>query len=72
MSEIDPPLGRVGMTEREVRVSGRQALVGWMPMSCVGRARERCEIQGCMSVLVNAQTWKILGASMHSCAVRER
>lgn len=61
---IDPPLGRVGMSEREVRASGRRALVGRMPMSRVGRARERGEIQGCMSVLVDAQTRKILGAAL--------
>lgn len=61
---IDPPLGRVGMSEREVRASGRQALVGRMPMSRVGRARERGETQGSMSVLVDAQTRKILGAAL--------
>src|SRR5204862_483245 len=37
----DPPLGRVGMTEAEVRASGRPALVGTLPMTRVGRARER-------------------------------
>ena len=61
---IDPPLARVGMTEREVRASGRQALVGRMPMSRVGRARERDETLGSMSVLVDAQTRKILGAAL--------
>jgi pyruvate/2-oxoglutarate dehydrogenase complex dihydrolipoamide dehydrogenase (E3) component len=60
----DPPLARVGMTEREVRASGRQALVGRMPMSRVGRARERGETLGNMSVLVDAQTRKILGAAL--------
>lgn len=60
----DPPLARVGMTEREVRASGRQALVGRMPMSRVGRARERGETQGSMSVLVDAKTRKILGAAL--------
>jgi pyruvate/2-oxoglutarate dehydrogenase complex dihydrolipoamide dehydrogenase (E3) component len=59
---IDPPLGRIGMSEREVRASGRKALVGKMPMSRVGRARERDETQGFMSVLVDAETKKILGA----------
>ena len=42
----DPPLGRVGMTEAEVRASGRPALVAKMPMTRVGRARERGETQG--------------------------
>ncbi|NKI72239.1 FAD-containing oxidoreductase [Collimonas pratensis] len=59
---IDPPLARIGMTEREVRASGRPALVGTMQMARVGRARERSETQGYMSVLVDAETKKILGA----------
>ena len=61
---IDPPLARVGMTEREVRASGRPALVGRMLMSRVGRARERGETLGSMSILVDAQTKKILGAAL--------
>ena len=61
---IDPPLARVGLSEREVRASGRQALIGRMPMSRVGRARERGETQGFMSVLVDAQTQRILGAAL--------
>ena len=61
---IDPPLGRVGLTETEVRASGRPALVGVMPMSRVGRARERGETQGFMKVLVDAQTERILGAAL--------
>jgi len=61
---IDPPLGRIGMTEREVRATGRKALVGTMLMSRVGRARERSETQGYMSVLVDAETKKILGAML--------
>ena len=61
---IDPPLGRVGMTEREVRASGRPALVGKMPMARVGRARERSETQGFMKVLIDAETKRILGAAI--------
>ena len=61
---VDPPLGRVGMTEREVRASGRKALVGKMMMTRVGRARERSETQGFMQILVDAETKRILGASM--------
>ena len=61
---IDPPLGRVGMTEAEVRASGRDALVGVMPMTRVGRAKERGETQGFMKVLVDARTQRILGASL--------
>jgi pyruvate/2-oxoglutarate dehydrogenase complex dihydrolipoamide dehydrogenase (E3) component len=61
---IDPPLARIGMSEREVRAGGRAALVGTMQMARVGRARERSETQGYMSVLVDAETKKILGAML--------
>ena len=61
---IDPPLGRVGMTEREARASGREVLIGHMPMERVGRARERSETQGFMEILIDAQTKKILGAAI--------
>jgi pyruvate/2-oxoglutarate dehydrogenase complex dihydrolipoamide dehydrogenase (E3) component len=61
---IDPPLGRVGMSEAEVRKSGKPALVGTMPMRRVGRANERGETAGFMKVLVDAQSKKILGASL--------
>jgi pyruvate/2-oxoglutarate dehydrogenase complex dihydrolipoamide dehydrogenase (E3) component len=60
----DPPLGRVGMSEAEVRASGRPALVATMPMTRVGRARERGETQGFMKVIVDARTERILGASL--------
>ncbi|MFQ5955632.1 MAG: FAD-dependent oxidoreductase, partial [Kiloniellales bacterium] len=61
---IDPPLGRVGMTEREVRESGRDALIGRRPMTRVSRAVERDETQGFMKVLVDADSKRILGASL--------
>ena len=61
---IDPALGRVGMTEREVRASGRPALRAKMPMQRVGRAREAGETQGFMKVLVDAQTQRLLGAAI--------
>jgi pyruvate/2-oxoglutarate dehydrogenase complex dihydrolipoamide dehydrogenase (E3) component len=60
----DPPLGRIGMTETQVRASGRPALVGVMPMTRVGRAKERGETQGFMKVLVDAETQRILGATL--------
>jgi len=61
---IDPPLGRIGMTEDQVRKSSRKALVGKMMMARVGRARERSETQGFMKVLIDAESEKILGASI--------
>jgi pyruvate/2-oxoglutarate dehydrogenase complex dihydrolipoamide dehydrogenase (E3) component len=61
---IDPPLGRVGMSEAEVRARGKPALVGTMPMTRVGRAKERGETQGFMKVLVDTESERILGASL--------
>jgi pyruvate/2-oxoglutarate dehydrogenase complex dihydrolipoamide dehydrogenase (E3) component len=61
---IDPPLGRVGLSEAEVRARGKPALVGVMPMTRVGRAKERGETQGFMKVLVDAESERILGASL--------
>jgi pyruvate/2-oxoglutarate dehydrogenase complex dihydrolipoamide dehydrogenase (E3) component len=60
----DPPLARAGMTEGEARASGRPVLVGRRAMARVGRARERGETQGFMQVLVDAESHKILGASL--------
>jgi pyruvate/2-oxoglutarate dehydrogenase complex dihydrolipoamide dehydrogenase (E3) component len=61
---IDPPLGRVGMTETQVRESGRKALMATRPMTKVGRAKEKGETQGFMKILVDAETSEILGASI--------
>jgi pyruvate/2-oxoglutarate dehydrogenase complex dihydrolipoamide dehydrogenase (E3) component len=61
---IDPPLGRVGMTEAQVRESGRKALVGKMMMARIGRARERSETQGFMKILIDAESERILGAAI--------
>jgi pyruvate/2-oxoglutarate dehydrogenase complex dihydrolipoamide dehydrogenase (E3) component len=61
---IDPPLGRAGMTEAEVRASGRKALKAVRPMTKVGRAFEKSETQGFMKILVDAETKLILGASL--------
>ena len=61
---VDPPLGRVGMTEAQARESGREVLVGKMMMTRVGRARERSETQGFMKVLIDANTKRILGAAI--------
>jgi pyruvate/2-oxoglutarate dehydrogenase complex dihydrolipoamide dehydrogenase (E3) component len=61
---IDPPLGRVGMTEAEIRKSGRKALVGKRPMTRVGRAVEKGETQGFMKIAVDAESGAILGAAI--------
>jgi pyruvate/2-oxoglutarate dehydrogenase complex dihydrolipoamide dehydrogenase (E3) component len=59
-----PPLGRVGLTEAEVRKSGRPALIGRRPMTKVGRAVEKGETQGFMKIMVDAETHEILGAAI--------
>jgi pyruvate/2-oxoglutarate dehydrogenase complex dihydrolipoamide dehydrogenase (E3) component len=61
---IDPPLGRAGMTEEEIRRSGRRALVAKRPMTRVNRAIEKGETQGFMKVAVDAETQQILGAAI--------
>jgi pyruvate/2-oxoglutarate dehydrogenase complex dihydrolipoamide dehydrogenase (E3) component len=61
---IDPPLGRAGMTEVEVRKSGRKALLAKRPMDRVARAVEKGETQGFMKILVDAETKEIFGASL--------
>jgi pyruvate/2-oxoglutarate dehydrogenase complex dihydrolipoamide dehydrogenase (E3) component len=61
---VDPPLGRAGMTEAEVRRTGRKALVGKRPMAKVARAVEKGEAQGFMKVLIDAETRAILGAAI--------
>ncbi|MGA3002937.1 MAG: FAD-containing oxidoreductase [Acetobacteraceae bacterium] len=60
---IDPPLGRVGMTEADVRKSGRSALIAKLAMEDVSRAFEKGETEGFMKLLVDAETKQILGAS---------
>ena len=59
----DPPLGRAGMTEADVRTSGRRALIGKIAMEDVSRAFERSETEGFMKILVDADTKEILGAA---------
>ena len=61
---IDPPLGRVGMTDAEIRKSGRRALVGMRMMTRVGRAVEKGETQGFMKIAVDADSKEILGAAI--------
>ena len=55
---IDPPLGRVGLTETEARRTGRKLLVAKRPMTRVGRAIEKGETQGFMKVVADAETSK--------------
>ncbi len=60
----DPPLARIGLSETEARAGGRRILRGFMPMTRVGRAKERGETAGFMKVLIDAETQRILGATL--------
>ena len=60
----DPPLGRAGMTEKEVRKTGRPALIATIAMEDVSRAFEKGETKGFMKILVDKETKQILGASL--------
>jgi pyruvate/2-oxoglutarate dehydrogenase complex dihydrolipoamide dehydrogenase (E3) component len=62
----DPQLGRVGMTEKEARTSGRRLKIGKIPMTWVARAIERDETSGLMKVVVDAESDRILGAAILS------
>jgi pyruvate/2-oxoglutarate dehydrogenase complex dihydrolipoamide dehydrogenase (E3) component len=60
----DPQLGRVGMTEKEARASGRKLKIGTYPMAYVARAIERDETSGFMKLIADAESDKILGAAI--------
>ncbi|MGE0161479.1 MAG: mercuric reductase [Gemmatimonadales bacterium] len=60
----DPQLGRVGMSEREARESGRNIKVAKLPMTRVARAIETDETKGFMKAVVDAETGQILGATV--------
>jgi pyruvate/2-oxoglutarate dehydrogenase complex dihydrolipoamide dehydrogenase (E3) component len=60
----DPPLGRAGMTEADVRKTGKPALISTMAMEDVSRAYEKGETKGFMKILVDRDNKQILGASL--------
>jgi pyruvate/2-oxoglutarate dehydrogenase complex dihydrolipoamide dehydrogenase (E3) component len=62
----DPQLGRVGMTEREARATGRKLKIGKIPAAWVARAIERGETAGLMKIVVDAASDRILGAAILS------
>ena len=61
---VDPPLGRVGLTEAEARAKGHSVRIGVRPMTQVGRAVEKGETRGFIKVVVDRDTDAILGASI--------
>ncbi|MDX2161431.1 MAG: mercuric reductase [bacterium] len=60
---IDPPLGRVGLSEKEARESGKNVLMAVKPMGKIGRAVEQAETDGLIKLLVDADTEQLLGAT---------
>jgi pyruvate/2-oxoglutarate dehydrogenase complex dihydrolipoamide dehydrogenase (E3) component len=61
---VDPPLGRVGLTEREALARGHAIRIGSRPMTRVARAVEKGETRGLLKVVVDARSNQILGASI--------
>jgi pyruvate/2-oxoglutarate dehydrogenase complex dihydrolipoamide dehydrogenase (E3) component len=62
----DPPLGRVGITEKEAREQGRKLKIGKFEMTRVARALEKAETEGLMKIVVDAESDKVLGAAILS------
>jgi pyruvate/2-oxoglutarate dehydrogenase complex dihydrolipoamide dehydrogenase (E3) component len=60
----EPPLARVGLSEREARQQGIVTRVGRLPMSGVRRTATTGETQGFMKVLVGRNDDRILGFTM--------
>jgi pyruvate/2-oxoglutarate dehydrogenase complex dihydrolipoamide dehydrogenase (E3) component len=60
----DPELGRVGATEDELRKEGRAIRVAVYEMRDNGKARERSETRGCIKVVVDTKSQKLLGAAV--------
>ena len=60
----DPPLGRIGLSEKEIKDKGIKALVGKRPMTRVARAVEKGETQGFLKIHVEEGSKRILGASL--------
>ncbi len=61
---VDPPLGRVGLTEHQAVAAGHKVLVGSLPMADVSRAYEKGETLGLMKLIVDGDTKEILGAAI--------
>jgi pyruvate/2-oxoglutarate dehydrogenase complex dihydrolipoamide dehydrogenase (E3) component len=61
---IDPELGRVGMTESEARRRGHQVRVARLPADAIPRAMTSGETRGYLKAVVDADTDRVLGASI--------
>jgi len=61
---IDPQLGRVGLTEKEVKSAGYNYKIAKLPMKHVARALETDETNGFMKAIVDLDTNLILGGAI--------
>ncbi|MFN8666818.1 MAG: dihydrolipoyl dehydrogenase [Gemmatimonadaceae bacterium] len=59
-----PEIATVGLTEQEVKASGRPHKVGKFPFSANGRARTMGETNGFVKMIADAQTDELLGCHM--------
>jgi len=59
---VDPPLGRVGLPQKQALEAGHKIKVAKREMSQIARAKEKGETHGFMSAIIDAETDKILGA----------
>ncbi len=58
----DPPIGRVGLTQKEALAQNLPILTASLPMSAINRARIKGETDGFLSLIAHAETKQILGA----------
>ena len=61
---IDPPLGRVGLSEEQARKQCNNLLVACWPMNHISRAKEKDETAGIVKFMVDGDTERILGAAI--------
>ncbi len=59
-----PEIAAVGLTEKQVKESGREYRVGQFPFSANGRARSMGETTGFVKFIADAKTDELLGAHM--------
>ena len=60
----DPPLGRVGLSEKAAIAKGYKIMKATRPMSRISRAKEMGETNGFAKLIVDQETDLILGASI--------
>ena len=61
---IDPPLARIGLSEKEASKSDANLMIATMPMANIARAREKQETAGIVKLIVDADSELIVGATI--------